>query len=176
MTSRLSKIHFKCHNCNNLKVFAYEELNQIFKNYLNADLTLKNFNQLLPKFICQKCKDNKVNDKNFSISDFNHELLFDTERSMLCDSCECMIPIPRYNASPLHTTCVYCLENDTVSKNNLNHTWPSLPNNISRDCPRCDGIKVVYMNRQFKSYFTGCSNYPKCHWSSDEFFNHLNEQ
>lgn len=180
--NRLEKFTFSCHVCENIITVDYEHFNQQIKNkkyFEDEDLSLKNINAVVNDIYCSKCnKEGRGKVKDFSLFDANAEVLFNTRVAIICDCCDLMIPIPRTNNNPDIKTCVTCLENEEVKKD-AGTIFPDLPPGISRSCPRCDGLKKIYLNNADKTFFVGCSNYigPKkdsCHWTTNEYFDYLN--
>ena len=180
--SRLEKFTFDCHACEYSITVDYDNLNEQIKNkqYIeNEDLSLKNINIIVGDIFCTRCnQEGRGKVRDFRLSDANEEILFNTRIAVLCDCCNLMIPIPRTKSNPNIKTCVTCIENEEVKKE-AGIIFPDLPSGVSRSCPRCDGLKKVYLNNSDKTFFVGCSNYigprkESCHWSSNEYFDYLN--
>ena len=170
--SKLSKIFLKCKDCSNEKYFEYEFLNSINKD--DRDLDFSNFNQILYRFKCSMCQT-----KNLTIQDCNRDLIFDTQNSVSCRSCDLPIPFPRLHLVPGTQVCTTCKNLGTALQKNVGTIFPEVPREIRGKCPQCDkkfktGLVVVYQNSKTKTFFLGCSIFPKCKWSSDDYFDELN--
>lgn len=169
--NRLEYIRLNCHQCPHSGKLDYSYLNE--KLGYGENLSLKNISELVERFICSKC-----NAKNFQVFD-NHELmLFDTKKNINCEICNLPLPYPRLSTMPNTRRCINC-ENSNEQVNN-DIKFPEVPIGLRGKCPSCQkkrdkGIVVVYQNSNDKSFFLGCSNFPKCIWSSNKNWIELNE-
>jgi RNA polymerase-binding transcription factor DksA len=172
MSHRLSKILINCYECDSSVTIDYEDL--VCELADSDKLDLANINTLLDIFKCEQC-----GEKNFKLLDANDELLFDMERNILCQVCDLAIPFPRISSQPNTRVCVSC-KDSMQSDEKKGTVFPSVPADIRGKCPRCEkhdytGIVVVYRNSKDRTYFLGCSIFPKCHWADDSHFEELNQ-
>lgn len=167
MVRTLIAVKLKCQNvsCGHSKYVGASTL----YDRLGDEPTLINIGQLAAKFKCSLC-----NSKDYLIFDDHDVLIFDTARLYICHGSSCneaAIPIPRLNALPQENLCAICKEHSEKEANMIND-FPEVPKD-KRSCPRClekhkkDTPVVVYQNRKNKTFFIGCSLFPKCRWAED---------
>ena len=135
--------------------------------------TIADINQIIHRLICSKC-----NSRNVRIRS-GDRLLFDTARATNCSVCQLPIPLPRLEIEPESLTCVRCAD-ESFEEFKRGPDLPEVPAGMRGKCPACkkksrSGIVVVYQNASEKNFFLGCSNFPKCMWSSDAFYSQLND-
>lgn len=163
----LSSFTLTCSKCSHKKIYDYDYLNNLMEN--DESLDFSNFNKIVPRIKCRKCKK-----KNFIIEDENDNLIFDTDHGVNCRECNLLIPFTRLYAVPGTQVCTSCKEIENDSEGLV---FPLVPNGFNKECPRCkdrlNGIVVVYRTND-GIFFLGCSKYPNCHWSTDEFNEQLN--
>jgi len=169
--NRLEHIKLNCHECTHDGQLEYNYLTE--KLISDENLSLKNIAELIERFVCSKC-----NAKNFQVFDIHQLMLFDTEKNIICEICELPLPYPRLSAMPSTRRCTKC-ENSKEKVNN-DIKFPDVPVNLRGKCPSCQkkrekGIVVVYQNSNDKSFFLGCSSFPKCMWSTSKYWEELNE-
>lgn len=168
----LRQLKFNCNKCH----YGGELSHTFLQGKLGTGekLSLINLNTLLHFFICSKCRT-----RDFTLSDSENQLLFDTSRNVLCDGCNLPIPFPRLNAQPGTRICIQCKGSSEDISKTTGTVFPQVPAGLRGKCPDCSktsasGIVVVYQNSTDKSFFLGCSAFPKCRWSSSEYRKELN--
>ena len=169
--NRLEKIKLNCHECTHYGHHDYNYLNE--KLISEESLNLQNIAELLERFVCSKCRA-----KNFQLIDINEIMIFDTEKNIFCEICELPLPYPRLAAMPGTLRCTKCEHSNEKVNNDIK--FPDVPIGLRGKCPSCQkkrekGIVVVYQNSKDKSFFLGCSSFPKCMWSTNKYWAELNE-
>ena len=82
-------IKIQCNSCNHESKVDYEELNSIYANKrFDGDLRLADINKLLPYFKCSAC-----NSKSLGVLKKEGDLIFDTNYSRRCQSCNIHLPL-----------------------------------------------------------------------------------
>lgn len=127
---------------------------------LGDPLTISDVMDALGKFKCTHCN----SQNSFRIRDDSGRLLYDPEQARYCYNCDAIIPIPRIEALPHTRLCASCAEESAGG-----HSIPPYPNPPAnlRKCPRCGSATSMYQNSKDRSWFVGCSTFPKCRWSKD---------
>ena len=173
MIDRLRTIRLRCQNCGHTGELEYQSLEDRLND--GQILNLMNLNTLVGKFQCRPC-----GKKDLVVEDSRQELLFDSRHNVVCEECGLPIPFPRLTALPGTRVCASCKnsEEDTTNKR-LGSKFPEVPPGMRGRCTNCNrkgnkGIVVVYQNSMDKSFFLGCSTYPKCTWSTDKYSDQLN--
>ena len=140
--------------------------------YLDEEVpTPADLGQLIGRFVCSKCKSREVRISS------GEEIYFDHSRNKACIGCHLPIPLPRFKIEPSALTCVRCAS-EGKSEFDRGVIFPEVPAGMRGKCPACktknrSGIVVVYQNQKDKNFFLGCSEFPRCFWSSDKFYNEL---
>lgn len=134
--------------------------------------TLADINQLIGRFVCSKCHCREVRISSGEMVYFDHA------RNRSCIFCELPIPLPRLKFEPSALSCVRCA-GEGNSEFDRGVIFPEVPAGMRGKCPTCkdkdrSGIVVVYQNHEDKNFFLGCSEFPRCFWSTDKFYNDLN--
>ena len=169
--NRLLFITLECHECSRKSEITYDALEERYREL--SPINLANMNQLLERFYCSNC-----NSRFFSIADKNDEIIFDMQQNVSCINCGLSISFPRISAVPGTNLCTYCKdEAESVNPNEVQ--FPDVPTGMRGKCPTCEtrnrnGIIVVYQNSREKTFFLGCSVFPNCRWSSNQYFDELN--
>lgn len=167
--NEVSEITIECSDCKNLTV----KVREWFFDLIEYDEpTVSDINQIIHRLTCSSC-----NSRNVRISS-GDRLLFDTARATNCSVCQLPIPIPRLEIKPESLTCVRCAD-ESFEEFKRGPDLPEVPAGMRGKCPSCKkksraGIVVVYQNASEKNFFLGCSNFPKCMWSSNAFYSQLN--
>lgn len=168
MIERLKEIKLVCNDCDNKSVINYDFLLNKFPDF--EEINLGNLNQLVKLFICKSCQG-----KNFQILDFNDELLFDLQSSVICEICGLFIPFPRIEIFPGTKKCIDCKDEIETKIDYDPIKFPEVPKEIKGDCKRCrEGTVVTRYNSKKETFFLSCSRFPKCWWSTNKYFNKLN--
>ena len=115
-----------------------------------------------------KCKNCKI-PANFIFGE-NDQILFDLSNLSLCSSCETPVPIARLNAVPGTSVCTLCAQ-DGADDARSPPPYPQPPSEFAK-CPTCEkygrnSTTEMRQNGSDKSWFIGCSTYPKCRWTKN---------
>ena len=113
----------------------------------------------LGRFRCKICR----NQPNFIFNEGN--LLFDLTNITNCAACELPIPIARLNAVPGTAICTICAR-EGESDHRSPPPYPQPPTE-AKTCPRCNSATQMRQNSKDKSWFVGCSTYPKCRYTKN---------
>ena len=177
----LMKLSFDCNSCTHKGSWDLSDLARRLNNTerLNLDefpLDLLNINQIIHRFYCSGCEE-----KNFKIFDHKQNMLFDIPSAIeSCEKCNSPIPIPRLKLFPDKHICALCLsyaeqgaEQEVI--------YPNVPIDMRGDCPRCisqnreeKGRVGVNYSPPTRDFFLSCSIYPRCHWTSNSYYDELN--
>ena len=112
---------------------------------------------LVPQLKCSVCGDHAC-----MITDKRGRLLFDRANARRCSSCKEFIPLPRLEAIPQTGLCTECAR---AGEQELPAAPYPLPPREYAKCGRCGAATVMRQNSGDLSWFVGCSEFPKCHWS-----------
>ena len=156
-------VKIQCNSCNHESKVDYKKLNSIYINKrFDGDLRLADLNKLLPYFKCSVC-----NSKSLGVLSKEGDLIFDTNYSRRCQSCNIYLPLNMNE----YNKCIEC-RNDEETQEIKGPQFPTVPAGYGDGCPRCKkngqkGQVVVYQNASTKGFFLGCSRFPKCRWSEN---------
>ena len=119
----------------------------------------------LPKLQCRDCRSKA----NFVFNE-REQLLFDLSNLSLCSSCEMPLSVARLNAVPGTSVCTLCAQ-EGADDARTPPPHPQPPSEFSK-CPSCekygrDSRTEMRQNGSDKSWFIGCSTYPKCRWTKN---------
>ena len=98
------------------------------------------------------------------------QLLFDLSNLSSCSSCELPLSVARLSAVPGTSVCTLCAQ-EGESGLNTPPPHPKPPSEFS-SCPTClkygrNSRTEMRQNGSDKSWFIGCSTYPKCRWTKN---------
>ena len=156
-------IKIQCNSCDHESKVDYEKLNSIYTNKrFDEDLRLLDICKILPYFKCSVC-----NSKSLGVLKKEGDLIFDTDYSRRCQSCNIHLPLNMNE----YNKCIECRHDEEI-QDSKGPEFPLVPAGHGGGCPRCKknnkkGIVVVYQNSLTKEFFLGCSRFPKCRWSEN---------
>ena len=113
---------------------------------------------------CHKSAKFIFNEKN--------QLLFDLTNLTFCKSCETPVSFARLKAVPGTSLCTFCAQ-EGANDPKTPPPHPQPPSEFSK-CPTCkkygrNSRTEMRQNSKDKSWFIGCSSYPKCNWTKNQF-------
>ena len=170
-----------CTSCKRLKVFTNKQ-----------DIPPEDE---VEQYVCKNCKGKTFNffifENSFEQStNKQYSQMFSKQDKTKCLECGNII---EESALMVRKDSKYCHEHFHLNKSltpefntfntrksNVTDTkFPPVPKGMRSGCPTCKtkkkrGIVTVYQNQHDKSFFLGCSEYPKCIWTSNKFSNELN--
>ena len=172
MTESLQKIKISCNDCSNDQYFDYETL----RSMADSEVNLTNLNLIIDSFNCNSC-----GSLNLSIFDIDDRMLFDRGNDILCTICSLSIPLPRIQAQPGTNKCISC-KDELESEYDIppEIIFPDVPEEKKGECPNCrikgrtGSSVVVRQNRYTEDFFLGCSLFPNCRWTNNQFYDQLN--
>ena len=153
MRSPLSHIVLKC-GCGRIVRKSAGELSP----RLSETPNIFNVLSLASKFRCSDC-----GEKELQIFDDKDRLLYDPTQAHLCQACGTPIPLPRIAAMPEAQLCTPCVEEGNKPPPIPAHPEPPAG---KETCPRCSARTVMNQNSKDKSWFLGCSTFPRCQWTA----------
>jgi ssDNA-binding Zn-finger/Zn-ribbon topoisomerase 1 len=119
----------------------------------------------LTKLRCQECHTPAT-----FIFNERDQLLFDLTNVSYCSTCEVPLSIARLNSMPGTALCTLCVQ-EGADDIRTPPPHPQPPSEFSK-CPTCDKYgrnsrTEMRQNGSDKSWFIGCSIYPKCRWTKN---------
>jgi len=121
---------------------------------------IKHVLHLVERLACSKCQ--QIVHHIFVNND---QMIYDKLLSSTCSSCEEFIPLQRLELVPGTSLCTECA---SLGEADIKRPppYPSPPSEFAT-CPRCQSSTQMRQNGSDKSWFIGCTTYPKCRWTKD---------
>ena len=98
------------------------------------------------------------------LHDDKGRLLYDRDEVVRCAACDSVIPLPRIAAVPGTRLCLACASEGEAPPVAPPHPMPP---SSQTTCARCGSPTVMRQNEQDRSWFVGCTSFPKCRWTAE---------